>query len=83
MSLPDKSALESALRAAGSAHHDYEQVTLKGEHDKLWAGFYAAYVLGRCGDFASSSALNNWLVAAPAGDDWASSAAAYVISELD
>lgn len=44
--------LERALSAAGAAHHDYEQKTLNGVRDELWPGFYAAYVLGRLGDFA-------------------------------
>ena len=48
-----QSDLERALSAAGAAHHDYEQETLKGVRDELWTGLYAAYVLGRLGDFAA------------------------------
>lgn len=82
MDRPDRDGLEAALRAAGSAHHDYEQVTLKGERDELWPGFYAAFVLGRVGDFVASSTLNDWLSEATDGDDWAASAADYVIARL-
>ena len=45
--LPSGSALAEALSAAGSAQHEYEQTALKGVRDGLWAGFYAAFVLGR------------------------------------
>ncbi len=55
--LPSKSALAAALSAAGPAHHEYEQVVLKGVQDELWSGFYAAYALGRLGDFAAASRL--------------------------
>ena len=83
MSHPNQAALEQALRDAGSAHHDFEQVTLKGVSDDLWAGFYSAFVLGRVGDFAKPSELNDWLTDAPAGDDWAAAAAAHVMSKLE
>ena len=34
-----RKALEGALKAAGSAHHDYEQNALGGKRDEHWAGF--------------------------------------------
>jgi hypothetical protein len=43
---PFDSDLAAVLSAAGSAHHEYEQTALKGVRDELWAGFYAAFVLG-------------------------------------
>ena len=55
--LPSKSALAQALSAAASAHHEYERTALKGVRDDLWAGFYAAFVLGRLGDVAAASRL--------------------------
>jgi hypothetical protein len=82
MSKPSKDDLEKALSDAGSAHHDYEQVTLMGKRDEGWPGFYAAYVLGRVGDFATDSALSRWLEEAPSGDNWAATAASYVLSKL-
>ncbi len=54
---PSRDQLREALSAAAGAHHEYEQVALGGQHDAQWSGFYAAYVLGRLGDFASPSAL--------------------------
>jgi hypothetical protein len=61
----------------------YEQNSLGGERDAQWPGFYAAYVLGRVGDFAAPSALAGWLDSAPGGDDWAGQAAAWVLSKME
>jgi hypothetical protein len=82
MSLPSKEDLEKTLADAGAAHHEYEQATLGGKRDEQWSGFYAAYALGRVGDFASPSALSRWLEEAPGGEQWAASAASYVLSRL-
>ena len=80
---PSREQLREALAAAGSAHHDYEKNALGGVRDERWAGWYAAYVLGRLGDFVSPSALAQWLEESPAGDDWAAGAAEHVIGRLD
>jgi len=82
MSLPSRENLAEALGHAGSAHHEYEQVTLGGTRDEQWSGFYAAFVLGRVGDFAAPSALSQWLEEAPSGEEWASSAADFVLVRL-
>lgn len=81
--IPSKKALTEALSAAGSAHHDYEQKVLNGVRDEQWAGFYAAYVLGKLGDFAPASALNRWLEEAPGDDQWTATAAVYVLGKLN
>ena len=49
--LPSHDVLTSTLAAAAAAHEEYERVVLKGVVDANWSGFYAAYVLGRLGDF--------------------------------
>lgn len=77
-----RKALEGALKAAGSAHHDYEQNALGGTRDEHWAGFYSAYVLGRLGDFVTTSVLVELLEDAPEDDDWAVSAAEYILTNL-
>ena len=79
---PSQEQLKEALDAAGSAHHEYQTTTLSGVRDERWAGWYAAYVLGRLGDFATPSDLTKWLGASPAGDDWSASAAKYVLGQL-
>ena len=79
---PSHDQLRETLLAAGRVHHEYEQHALGGDRDAQWSGFYAAYVLGRLGDFAAPSALAGWLEAAPAADDWADQAAAIVRSRV-
>ncbi len=79
----DRRALEQALAAAGAAHHEYEQNVLGGERDAQWAGWYAAFVLGRIGDFAPPSTLTRWLENTMAEGDWAAAAATRILQELD
>ncbi|MGH8912871.1 MAG: hypothetical protein ACRDVD_10175 [Acidimicrobiia bacterium] len=57
MELPSRSEIVEALSAAASLHHEYETERLAGVRDELWAGFYAAFVLGRLGGFTTCSAL--------------------------
>lgn len=80
---PTQDALADALVEAGSAHHDYESRFLDGVRDEAWPGWYAAYVLGRLGDFAPPTELAEWLRDAPSKGDWAEEAAAYVLAELE
>ena len=74
--------LTEALSSAGSAHHEYEQTVLKGVRHEEWAPFYAAYVLGRLGDFVPASVLTELLTEAPLTDNWAESAAVHIISGM-
>ena len=76
-------ALESALSAAGEGHHDYEVNILKRERDEQWAGWYAAYVLGRLDNFVSPTTLTNWLEEAPNEENWVDSAASYIMQQLN
>ena len=80
---PSSKALEAVLKAAGSAHHDYEQNALGGTRDERWAEFYGAYVLGRLGDFVTPSELVGYLEDAPDDGDWAVSAAEYILDILE
>lgn len=82
MSQPSRDQLARALADAAKAHHDYERVSLFGKRDEQWPGFYAAYALGRLGDFVEASALSRWLETAPASDDWPASTAAHVVEAL-
>ena len=76
MQKPSREELAKALQAAGAAHHDFETNVLNGVRDEQWVGWYAAYVLGRLGDFVTASTLSNWLSNAPASANWSESAAA-------
>jgi uncharacterized protein len=80
--LPSDSAIAEALSAAGSAHHQYEQTALKGVRDELWAGFYAAFVLGRLGDFTAASRLAALLEEVDAPSNWSQAAAEHVATTL-
>jgi hypothetical protein len=74
--------LVSALASAGAAHHDYESHFLGGVQDEQWPGWYAAYVLGRLGDFTSPTALSSWLQSIPLAGEWTQDAASYVVTQL-
>jgi len=80
--LINRYALEQTLEAAAAAHHEYQSVALNGEFDKQWPAFYAAYVLGRLGDFMEPSALAASLEAVKSKDDWAGAAAEKIASVL-
>ena len=80
--LPSRSALAEVLAAAGALHEDYEKVVLKGVRDQLWAGFYAAYALGRLGEFTASSRLAALLEQVEAAGTWAEAAAEHVLRKL-
>ena len=82
MSLPSQTELEQALRDAGATHHEYETVYLNGAFDAQWPGFYAAFVLGRLGDFALPTRVTRLLEDAPDSADWAAGAARYVLAQL-
>lgn len=79
---PEFSELAAALKAAGSAHHEYEQTVLNGVFDEQWPMFYAAFVLGRVGDFTKPSTLTSWLKESPTDGVWADLAARHVINNL-
>jgi len=65
-----KAALELALRDASKSHHNYEENALDGVRDENWSGWYAAYVLGRLGDFTSPSELSRLLESVSGDGDW-------------
>lgn len=81
-SKPTEQQLKDALSAAGRAHHEFESNFLRGVRDEQWAGWYAAYVLGRLGDFTTPTQLAKWLADAPLKGDWAKNAAAHVAAML-
>ena len=75
--------LVAALAAAGQSHHEYEKNALAGVRDAQWSGYYAAYVLGRLGDFAPPTALAKWLEETGESSHWAEAAASRVIGQLN
>jgi len=82
MAVPTEVQLRDALAAAGHAHHEFETNFLKGVRDEQWPGWYAAFVLGRLGDFTTPTKLATWLAEAPLKGDWSKNAAAHVAAML-
>ena len=80
--LPSHDLLQQTLAAAGAAHEDYERTVLRGVVDPQWSGFFAAYVLGRLGDFAPASRLATLLAEVNAKDEWEAVAADHVLMKL-
>jgi hypothetical protein len=74
--------LVAALRDAADAHHEFEEHALAGERDEQWAGFYAAFVLGRLGPFTTPSRLAALLAEAENPGDWAAAAAKHVLAAV-
>lgn len=80
--LPSRESLAAALMQAAEVHDDYERVVLKGVVDERWSGFYAAYVLGRVGDFTGPGRLAVLLEEVLMGEDWPLDAADHVLVKL-
>jgi len=76
--LPTVGQIQRALEAAGAAHHQYEQHVLRGRRDEQWAGWYAAYVLGRLGDVATPAVMTAWMAETETARPWAPEAAQYL-----
>ena len=89
--LPTRADLTRTSEAAAQGLHEYKNITwmvsgtppgLDGERDTVWAGWYAAYLLGRLGDFTSPTRLTCWLEAAPDGKPWTAAAAGWIRDNL-
>ena len=80
--LPSAVSLAAALAAVDAVHDEYERVALKGVVDAGWAGFYAAFVLGRVGDFAAASRLAELIEEVEETEDWPAAAADHVLMKL-
>lgn len=74
--------LITALDAAAAAHHEFEEVALDGQRDELWAGFYAAYVLGRLGNFLPPSVLAE-ILGNVSDEPWSEAAADDVMARVE
>ena len=78
-----KANLEQALRDASASHHNYEENVLDGVRDQYWSGWYAAYVLGRLGDFTSPSELSSLLESVSGDGDWYSIASSLIYQKYN
>jgi len=82
MRRPDAGEIAAALEQAAQSHHVYEEKYLNGKRDRLWSGFYAAYVLGRCGHFTAADELSRLLEEVPQSERWAEEAARMIFSKI-
>lgn len=82
MSAPSPENLYEVLELAAVAHHNYQTEYLNGKNDDQWPGWYAAYTLGRLGDFITPTLLTRLLETAPMDADWSRSAANHIVHHL-
>jgi len=79
--MPSEDKLKEALKSAAKAHHEFQENTLNGVHHEKWAMWYAAYVLGRLGDFTTPTLLTQWLSEVQ-DERWFRKAAEYIAGRL-
>lgn len=79
----DKETLIRALDQASNLHHDFEEDYLDGERDPQWAGWLAAFLLGRLGTFLHPALLTRWMETVRSGDQWTTRAGNFIFSELE
>jgi hypothetical protein len=81
--LPTHEELSALLSETWNSHSEFQEVYLKGVHDEMWAGWYAAYVIGRLGEITTPSKLTQLLEAVDANhESWTDAAAAHVLKAL-
>ena len=76
--LPTQEDIYHTLLAAAKAHHEYQDNILGGVRHEQWAGWYAACVVGRLGEFTTPSQLSHWLDEVNEEKSWFRKAAEYV-----
>lgn len=81
--VPTKQELVKTLISAAKAHHEFQSNFLGGVRHSQWAGWYAAYVLGRLGDFTTPSFLAGWLEEVTDKNGWFNKAAEHVLLEVE
>ena len=78
-----RSELSQLLAEVWASHGEFQRVYLEGVRDDLWAGWYAAYMIGRLGPIMPPSRLALLLESVDAPlDDWTDAAAAALLAAL-
>jgi hypothetical protein len=80
--LPDRKTLAATFASADVAHEDYERTVLKGVTDEAWAGFIAAFVVGRLGEFVPVGRLALLISDVAESEHWPEDAADHVLMKL-
>jgi len=81
-SFPTKQQLLRTLAAAGRVHHEFQENTLNGVRHEGWAWWYAAYVLGRLGNFTTPTLLTKWLAEVDDENNWFKSASEHITRKI-
>jgi len=81
--VPTKQELVDTLISAARAHHEFQSNFLGGVRHSQWAGWYAAYVLGRLSDFTTPTLLSGWLDEVTDKNGWYNKAAEYVLLKIE
>jgi hypothetical protein len=80
--LPDRKTLVATFASADTAHEEYERTVLRGVADDAWAGFIAAFVIGRLGEFVSAGRLTLLISEVDESEGWPEAAADHVLMKL-
>ena len=81
--LPTQQELSALLAETWDSHSEFQKVYLKGVRDEMWAGWYAAYLIGRLGPIAPPSRLTVLLESVEAGHEvWTDVAASSILAAL-
>ncbi len=81
--LPSQGELSALLAETWESHREFQEVYLKGVRDELWAGWYAAYLIGRLGPIMPPSRLAMLLESVDADHDvWTDVAAEKLLTVL-
>jgi len=81
--LPTKQQLQETLLAAGKSHHEFQENFLEGVWHKQWYIWYAAFVLGRLGNFTTPTLLTQWIMEISDKEKWFKKTAEHILNKLD
>jgi hypothetical protein len=81
-SVPSENQIKNSLIAAAKAHHEFQENYLSGVRHEQWAFWYAAYLIGRLGDFISPTELTRLLEEVTDEDHWYRSAAKHISKKI-
>lgn len=76
-------ALSALLAETWKSHSEFQENYLDNVRDEMWAGWYAAYLIGRLGPIMPPSRLTRILESVQAPNDrWTDTAAADILKAL-
>ena len=80
--MPTTDKLETTLNEAGSSHHQFQTIYLKGVRDENWASYYAAFVLGRLPELDITPSALTGLLAGVTDHNWVAGSAKAIQNTL-